>query len=134
MNAPDYLLKPKEIRREIERRQTRIEALRRFAAHLTSPIREITVKSSPDPTRMQSLLAEAADEEKQLSLLKAELDRVLAEAALEISRLPDARLIRLMELRYLEGRCWEEIAAALGYSASQTFKLHRQALQQFTIL
>ena len=31
MNAPDYLLKPKEIRREIERRQTRIEALRRFA-------------------------------------------------------------------------------------------------------
>ena len=133
MIAPDVLLKPRQIRREIERKQMRIETLRRFAEHLTSPLREVRVKSTPDPTRMQALLAEAADEEKQLPLLEAELEQALAAAAIMISTLPDERLVHLMELRYLEGRSWEEVAAALGYSPSQTFKLHRAAMQQFTI-
>ena len=133
MIAPDVLLKPRQIRREIERKQMRIETLRRFAEHLTSPLREVRVKSTPDPTRMQALLAEAADEEKQLPLLEAELEQALAAAAIMVSTLPDERLVHLMELRYLEGRSWEEVAAALGYSPSQTFKLHRAAMQQFTI-
>ena len=128
MIAPDVLLKPRQIRREIERKQMRIETLRRFAEHLTSPLREVRVKSTPDPTRMQALLAEAADEEKQLPLLEAELEQALAAAAIMVSTLPDERLVHLMELRYLEGRSWEEVAAALGYSPSQTFKLHRAAM------
>ena len=128
MIAPDVLLKPRQIRREIERKQMRIKTLRRFAEHLTSPLREVRVKSTPDPTRMQALLAEAADEEKQLPLLEAELEQALAAAAIMVSTLPDERLVHLMELRYLEGRSWEEVAAALGYSPSQTFKLHRAAM------
>ena len=133
MIAPDVLLKPLQIRREIERKQMRIETLRRFAEHLTSPLREVRVKSTPDPTRMQALLAEAADEEKQLPLLEAELEQALAAAAIMVSTLPDERLVHLMELRYLEGRSWEETASIIGYSPSQTFKLHRAAMQQFTI-
>ncbi|QUC66149.1 hypothetical protein [Aristaeella hokkaidonensis] len=128
MIAPDVLLKPRQIRREIERKQMRIETLRRFAEHLTSPLREVRVKSTPDPTRMQALLAEAADEEKQLPLLEAELEQALAAAAIMVSTLPDIRLIELMELRYLEGRSWEETASIIGYSPSQTFKLHRAAM------
>ena len=128
MTAPDVLLRPRQIRREIERKQMRMETLRRFAEHLTSPLREVRVKSTPDPTRMQALLAEAADEEKQLPLLEAELEQALAAAAIMVSTLPDERLVHLMELRYLEGRSWEEVAAALGYSPSQTFKLHRAAM------
>ena len=85
MIAPDVLLKPLPIRREIERKQMRIETLRRFAEHLTSPLREVRVKSTPDPTRMQALLAEAADEEKQLPLLEAELEQALAAAAIMVS-------------------------------------------------
>ena len=133
MIAPDVLLKPRQIRREIERKQMRIETLRRFAEHLTSPLREVRVKSTPDPTRMQALLAEAADEEKQLPLLEAELEQALAAAAIMVSTLPDERLVHLMELRYLKSYSWEEVAAALGYSPIQTFKLHRAAMQQFTI-
>lgn len=128
MIAPDVLMKPRQFHREIERKQMRIETLRRFAKHLTSPLKEVTVKSTPDPTRMQALLAEAADEEKQLPLLEAELNQALTAAALVVSTLPDEKLIHLMELRYLECFSWEEVAAALGYSPSQTFKLHRLAL------
>ena len=134
MTAPDVLLRPRAIRREIERKQMRIETLRRFAEHLTSPLREVRVKSTPDPTRMQALLAEAADEEKHLPLLEAELEQALTAAAITISTLPDERLVRLMELRYMEGCSWEDVAAEMGYSQSQMFKLHRAALQQFTIL
>ena len=128
MNAPDVLLRPRAIRRDIEHKHLRIETLRRFAEHLTSPLREVRVKSSPDPTRMQALLAEAADEEKQIPLLEAELEQALSAAAIVISTLPDIRMIELMELRYLEGRSWEETADLIGYSPSQTFKLHRTAM------
>lgn len=128
MTAPDTILRPREIRREIERKLLRIDTLRRFAEHLTSPMKEVRVKSSPDPARMQALLAEAADEEKQIPLLEAELDQALTAAALMISTLPDKRLVRVMELRYMEGLDWEETAAELGYSTSQMFKLHRHAL------
>ena len=129
MTAPDVLLRPQEIQREIENAQLRIETLRRFAEQLTSPLRKLRVKSTPDPTRMQELLAEAADEEKQIPLLEEERMNALSAAVLAISTLPDTRLVRLLELRYLEGCSWEETAAILGYSASQTFKLHRAALQ-----
>ena len=42
MIAPDVLMKPRQIHREIERKQMRIETLRRFAKHLTSPLKEVT--------------------------------------------------------------------------------------------
>ena len=59
MKVPEVIRRPKDLRKEMERKQTRIDTLRRFAQQLTAPPREVKVKSSPDPTRFQALLAEA---------------------------------------------------------------------------
>ena len=128
MTTVGYLSRPEALRREIVRKQQRAEMMRRLAARLTSPLREVTVCSSPDPARMQAFLAEAADLEQEILLMEEDLRRVLAETLRFISSLADELLIRLLELRYLDALPWTEIAGCLGYSRASVFRLHRAAL------
>ena len=128
MKVPEVIRRPKDLRKEMERKQTRIDTLRRFAQQLTAPLREVKVKSSPDPARFQALLAEAADEEQELKKLEEERVQAVTEAVLAFSALPDERMIRIMELRYLEERSWEEIAEEMWISESRMFKLHKAAV------
>ena len=102
MKVPEVIRRPKDLRREMERKQTRIDTLRRFAQQLTAPLQEVKIKSGPDPARFQALLAEAADEEQELKKLEEERVQAVTEAVLAFSALPDERMIRIMELRYLE--------------------------------
>ena len=37
-------------------------------------------------------------------------------------------MIRVLELRYIDGLSWEETTLRLGYSHSNVFRLHQQAL------
>ena len=128
MKVPEVIRRPKDLRKEMERKQTRIDTLRRFAQQLTAPLQEVKVKSSPDPARFQALLAEAADEEQELKKLEEERMQAVTEAVLAFSALPDERMIRIMELRYLEERSWEEIAEEMWISESRMFKLHKAAV------
>ena len=106
----------------------RVESLRWFAARLTPTVREVEVKSTPDPARMQAFLSEAADEEQAVLRMRKELDRVLDETALYISYIPDSRIVRVMELRYLEGLDWQEIALEMDSLISSVYRVHRKAL------
>ena len=128
MKVPEVIRRPKDLRREMERKQTRIDTLRRFAQQLTAPLQEVKIKSGPDPARFQALLAEAADEEQELKKLEEERVQAVTEAVLAFSALPDERMIRIMELRYLEERSWEEIAEEMYMSESWTLKLHKAAV------
>ena len=128
MNVPEVIRRPRDLRREMERKQIRIDTLRRFAQQLTAPPKEVKVKSSPDPARMQALLAEAADEEKALKELEEERVRAVTEAVLAFSALPDERMIRMMEMRYLEEMDWEQIREEICLSQSRMFKLHKEAM------
>ena len=128
MKVPEMIRRPRDLRKEMERKQTRIDTLRRFAQQLTAPLQEVKIKSSPDPARFQALLAEAADEEQELKKLEDERMEAVTEAVLAFSALPDERMIRIMELRYLEERSWEEIAEEMWISESRMFKLHKAAV------
>ena len=128
MTAAEYLCRPDEIRQEIARIRSRIEALRRLAGRLTLTLRDVRVQTSADPHAAQALLAEAADAERGLSRLEEALQQAVADTARYISVLPDGQQIRVLALRYLEGRRWEDVAALLDYSARNVFRLHRLAL------
>ena len=128
MTVIEYLSRPEMIRREIARKTMRVETLRRYAERLTAPMREVRVRSTPDPARMQAFLSEAADEEKAIAGLQLELDRVLDETAFYLSFLPQPQIMQIMEFRYLEGMDWGEIALQTGYYLSSVYRIHRQAL------
>ena len=126
--VPEILLRPEALRREILRRGERVETLRRLAGRMTPRLSPVRVRTSPDPGRLQALLDDAADEEREILRLEQELDEAVQDTALFISALPDRRMALLLELRYLDGRGWPEIAELLHYSESWTFKLHLRAL------
>lgn len=128
MTVREYLDRPETLRLEICRKQARIATLRRLATRFSAAPRGVRVRTSPDPTQMQAFLAEAADEEREVRRLEEQRQQALAGAALLISRLPDEKAARILELRYLDRLPWEEIISRSGCYASRVFLLHRQAL------
>lgn len=128
MTAAEYLSRPAALRRAAARERNRVDTLRGLCTRLTSRLREIRVQASPDPARLQSLLAEIADGEAEIRRMEEALSRALEDTALYISSLPDERLIRVLELRYLEGLSWEDLSWQAGYSRACVFRYHRQAL------
>ena len=96
MTALDYLGRPEALRREIAREKDRIESLRELCTRVSARLRKVTVRSSPDPARMQDLIARIADGEQELRRLEEDLRQALADTALYISSLPDERMIRVL--------------------------------------
>ena len=129
MTVREYLEQPETLRLEIRRKQARIETLRRLSTRFSAQLSDVRVQSSPDPARMQAFLAEAADEEQEIARLTEERKQALVDAALLISRLPDDRMIRILEMRYLGNLAWEEILNRLDGGASTVYRLHQQALE-----
>lgn len=132
MTAREYLDRPETIRLEILRKQNRIETLRRLAGRVTAQLSGVRVKSSPDPARMQAFLAEAADEEREILRLEEARKQALVDSALLISRLPDEKMARILELRYLDRLGWEDITEEMGCCASRVYRLHQLALEILT--
>ncbi len=132
MTAREYLERPETIRREIERRRMRIGTLRRLATRFSAEPSPVCVRSTPDPTRMQAFLAEAADEEQEIRALGEQRRKAFADAALLISRLPEEKMARILEMRYLDLLPWEEITDRMDISASHAYRLHQLALDILT--
>lgn len=132
MTAREYLERPEAIRREIERKRTRIATLRRLAARFSAEPSAVRVLATPDPTRMQAFLADAADEEREILSLEEQRRKAFADAALLISRLPEEKMARILEMRYLDLLPWEEITDRMGLCASHVYRLHQLALDILT--
>ena len=128
MTALDYLGRPEALRREIAREKDRIDSLRELCTRVSARLRKVTVRSSPDPARMQDLIARIADGEQELRRLEEDLRQALADTALYISSLPDERMIRVLELRYLEGLSWEQTSRVMGYCRAGVFRYQQEAL------
>ncbi len=128
MTVRECLERPGIIRQAIMLKLTRIETLRKYAVPSSCGLDPVRVKATLDPARMQALLADAADEEKEVTRLKEELSQAAFEAAILISKLPDVTMIRLLELRYLECLSWPETVLTLDCSPSVAYRLHRKAL------
>lgn len=50
-----------------------------------------------------------------------------------LRKMTDAQEKLLLKLRYIEGKTWEEIGEAMGYSSRYTFKIHKRALEHFEL-
>lgn len=62
---------------------------------------------------------------------EAELKRLQANLYLEINRLSNTNEKILLQARYVLNETWEQIAERLGYSVTQTHRIHRSALENF---
>lgn len=66
--------------------------------------------------------------DKQISEKFRELTEERIKIESYIEAVEDDTLRRILRLRYISGRTWEQISAAIGYSYVHTVRLHGEAL------
>ena len=74
---------------------------------------------------IEQLDACANDLEKE----SIEMRRLMQEVKAEINTIPDETLKQLLELRYISGYTWEQIAVIMNYTYRHITRLHGQALR-----
>lgn len=77
--------------------------------------------------------------EKTLNLEKQILDKIENMKQLkekicnDITRIEDITEKELLQKRYIQNLSWEDVAEQLGYSITQTYRIHKKALSNFKI-
>lgn len=129
MNAKEYLSQAFQLDQRINSKLGQVSMLRDLALKTTSVLQADKVQSTKQQSPMESALVklisleeEINDDIDQLIDLKRELANFVAEI-----ENPSYRL--LLELRYLGGSTWEEVAAMMGYEVRWVYRLHRKALK-----
>ena len=133
MTARQYLGQAYRLDQRINSKLTQLALLRGNAMNLTANLKEISIQTSHDNTKMEKTILKIIDQERELD---EEIDR-LVDLKAEIKKVIDGvenieyRLI--LELRYLCFRSWEEIAVEMDYSIDNVFRIHRKALEMVVV-
>ena len=130
MTAKEYLRQYRYIDRSVEAKLERIERLRALAVTVMAAYGRNGGSGGRSPDSRMDVVARLVDAQRELDVEIAQLLDTKAAIEAAIARLPDARMRTLLELRYLQGRKWDDIAAALGYCRDNVLRLHRAALQK----
>lgn len=96
---------------------------------ITSNISADKVQSSKDPDKWTELICKRIEIEK---LINSEIENGYREMEFiekSISTLPE-REKRLMRLRYIDGKKWEEICLMMNYEWTQIHRIHGEALKK----
>ncbi|MBR0463437.1 MAG: hypothetical protein IJJ23_03535 [Clostridia bacterium] len=127
MTAKEYLSQAYRLDQRIERK---IEDRDRMRAKLQKATAQITgmprggsgVDWTELSVRAMEYDAKIAREMSELYRLKTEIEGVIA--AVE-----DQRYQRLLTLRYIDGKRWENIAVEMSYSWRRVMQMHHEALR-----
>jgi len=132
VDAKEYLSQAFQLDQRINSKLEQVSMLRDLALKTTSVLQDDKVQSTKQQSPMESALVKLMNLEEEINddidqLI--DLKRELATFVAEIEN-PSYRL--LLELRYLSGSTWEEVAAMMGYDVRWVYRLHRKALKEAT--
>ena len=84
-----------------------------------------------EKSNMESTIVKVIDLESEINADFVRLIELKKEIQDAINRMEDINYQLLLEMRYLNGKNWEEIAQELKYNNRTVFKVHGKALKQF---
>ena len=119
MTAKELLEKIIRIRKAIDYRMTKIEALVTQAENTSCRLTGMPHNPSPDTSPMATAICKKIDLENEIEKLKEERNGYIA----KIDLLEDDDLKRLLVLRYAQEAQWEDIAAELGFCERHIYGL-----------
>ncbi len=126
MTAKELLEKIIRIRKAIDYRMTKIDALVAQAENTSCRLTGMPHNPSPDTSPMATAICKKIDLENEIEKLTAERNGYIA----MIDHVGDDVLSRLLNLRYAQEAKWDEIAADLGYCQAHIFRLHHLAIKK----
>ena len=109
----------------------RAEKYREMAMQATGRTDAIRVSGTGERSKVEKYILELWDVHNELQQEIAQLMEKSREAESQIGRIADERYRAVLELRYLCGHTWEEIAERTSFTLRWVHKLHKEALEAF---
>lgn len=131
MTAKEFLRKAREVDRYVDEAMERVERLR--AKLETGRISQLTGMprgGSSDWTVTADRLIEL---EQKVNARTRELVRWKLAAIDAINAVEEMRLREVLELYYVDGFTWEQVAERMGYEQRQVYRLHGMALLRIKV-
>ena len=124
MTGKELLDKIIRLRKAIDYRNTKIEALIAQAENTSSRLTGMPHNPSPDHSPMATAVIKKIDLENEVTKLTAERDGLVQ----KIDLVGDDVLSRILNLRYAQEARWDEIMAEMCFSETHIHRLHRKAI------
>ena len=132
MNAKEYLSQAFQLDQRINSKLEQVSMLRDLALKTTSVLQDDKVQSTKQQSPMESALVKLMCLEEEINDDIDQLIDLKRELATFVSKIENHSYRLLLELRYLSGSTWEEVAAIMGYDVRWVYRLHRKALKEAT--
>lgn len=131
MTAKEFLRSARGVDRRVDEAQERLERLRaKLENGRMSSLTGMPRGGGADWTETADRLIEL---EKRVNARIRELVRLKRAAMDAIDRVGDARQREVLELYYLDGYKWEQVAERMEMDVRQVFRLHGKALQRIVV-
>ena len=124
MNTKQWLMRARDIDREINSLLREKEEVRDRVLKVTQSYTGEVVSGSKDPHKFDRVVELEMEIDRQIDNLVA----VKAEILIAISKLSDGRYREILRLRYIRGMTFEAIAVEMNYSWRHVCTLHGRAL------
>jgi DNA-directed RNA polymerase specialized sigma subunit len=132
MNAKEYLSQAIWLDQMIDSKLEQLETLKSLAMKVTSSFtKEKICGGNIEKSKMESTMVKVIDLENEIN---ADIDRLVdlkKDIQDTINTMDDINQQLLLELRYLSGKGWDEIAASMGYDPRTVYRIHGKALKEF---
>ena len=131
MTAKEFLRRARRVDRRVDEATERVDRLRaKLEAGRLSSITGMPRGGAQDWTATADKLIEL---EKRVNARIRELVRVKHLAMDAIDRVDEARLREVLELYYIDGFSWEQVAQRMDLDKRWVFRLHGRALQRIEV-
>ena len=132
MNAKEYLSQAFQLDQRINSKLEQVSMLRDLALKTTSVLQDDKVQNTKQQSPMESALVKLMCLEEEINDDIDQLIDLKRGLATFVSEIENHSYRLLLELRYLSGSTWEEVAAIMGYDVRWVYRLHRKALKEAT--
>ncbi len=132
MNAKEYLSQATWLDQMIDSKLEQLEALKSLSMKVTSSFTKEKISGGNiEKSKMESTIVKVIDLENEIN---ADIDRLVdlkKDIQDTINKMDDINQQLLLELRYLGGKGWDEIASSMGYDPRTVYRIHGKALKKF---
>lgn len=131
MGAKEYLSQALWLDRRINSKLEQLEILRTLAMKVSVNLTEEKVSGGKNTkSHMENTIAKIVDLENEINRDICRLVSVKAKIMDIIGRVDDPIGQIILEMRYINGKGWDEISRELNYKDSSIFKIHSRALKE----
>ena len=128
MDAKTYLSQALWLDRRIQIKIEEKERTREMAEKVNGCLTHTKVSGSREASQMENTLVKLIDQEWEIVRLIDQLVDLKREIGKMVQEVEDMNQQVILELRYLCGKGWDEIAGEMNYDPRTVFRLHGKGL------